>query len=145
VHIVVKPHHPRQFLINKRNYKAIQKMIYEVIYKPIISDNFEDHVKNVFKIDYQKDCFVYFHFGTLASKYLDKDYPDKVNAHMYIKELEKQFKVNINWVNLDFIFEKLNNHSDSLPVRKDDVERIVFYYKQLYFNSFEDYIKNSLL
>ena len=42
-------------------------MIYEVIYKPMISDNFEDHVKNVFKINYQKDCFVYFHFGPKAS------------------------------------------------------------------------------
>jgi hypothetical protein len=145
VHIVVKPHHPRQFLINKRKHKAIQKMIYEVIYKPIISNNFEDHVKNVFKINYQKDCFVYFHLGALASKYLDENYPDTVNAHMYIKELEKQFKVNINWINLDFIFEKLNNHSDSLPIRKEDVKRIVFYYKQLYFNSLEDYIQHSLL
>ena len=141
---MVKPHHPRQFLINKRKHKAIQKMIYEVIYKPIISDNFEDHVKNVFKINYQKDCFVYFHFGQKASHYLDKDYPDTITSHMYIKELEKQFKVNINWINLDFIFEKLSNHF-TLPIRKDDVERIVYYYKQLYFNSFEDYIKNSLL
>lgn len=120
-------------------------MIYEIIYKPIISDEFEDHVKNVFKINYKKDCFVYFHLGSLASKYLNKDYPDTLSSHLYIKNLESKFKVNINWINLDFIFEKLNKHSNLLPIRKDDIERIIFYYKILYTNSFEDYIKNSLL
>jgi type I site-specific restriction-modification system R (restriction) subunit len=117
-------------------------MIYEVIYNPIISNNFEDHVKNVFKIDYQNDCFVYFHFGPKSVQYLDKNYPDTVTSHMYIKELETRFNVNINWINLDFIFENLANHP-ILPIRKDDVERIVYYYKQLYFNSIEDYIKQA--
>lgn len=119
-------------------------MIYEVIYKPTISDNFEDHVKNVFKINYQQDCFVYFHFGSLASKYLDKDYPDTLTAHLYIKNLENKFKVNVNWINLDFIFEKLNTHSADLPIRKEDVERIIFYYKMMYKNSIEDFIKLSV-
>jgi type I site-specific restriction-modification system R (restriction) subunit len=119
-------------------------MIYEVIYKPIISDKFEDHVKNVFKIDYENDCFIFFHLGPIASKYLDKEYPGTLAAHQYVKELEKQFKVNINWINLDFIFDKFNNHL-YLPLRKEDIDRVLYYYKQLYFNSFEDYIKNSLL
>ena len=65
-------------------------MIYEVTYNPIISDKFEDHVKNVFRIDYEKDCFVFFYLGEEASKFLNEEYPNLVTAHLYIKELEKR-------------------------------------------------------
>ena len=64
-------------------------MIYEVIYKPTISDNFEDYVKNVYKIDFKKDCFIYFHLGQNASKYLNEIFPDVNTSYMYIQELEK--------------------------------------------------------
>lgn len=118
-------------------------MIYEVIYKPTISDNFEDHVKNVFKINFKKDCFIYFHLGPNASKYLKETFPDVNASYMYIKELEKQFNVTINWFNLDFIFDKLSIY-DSLIPKSEDVQRVLYYYKILYFNSIEDYIEKRL-
>ena len=115
-------------------------MIYEVIYKPTISDNFEDHVKNVYKIDFKKDCFIYFHIGPNASKYLNEKFPDVHTSYMYIQELEKRFNVTINWFNLEFIFDKLLIY-DSLIPRPEDVQNILYRYKRLYFNSIEDYIK----
>ena len=115
-------------------------MIYEVIYKPTISDNFEDHVKNVYKIDFKKDCFIYFHLGQNASKYLNETFLDVNTSYMYIQELEKRFNVTINWFNLEFIFDKLLIY-DSLIPRSEDVQNILYRYKRLYFNSIEDYIK----
>ena len=115
-------------------------MIYEVIYKPSISDNFEDHVKNVYKIDFKKDCFIYFHIGSNSSKYLNERFPDVNTSYMYIQELEKRFNVTINWFNLEFIFDKLLIY-DSLIPRPEDVQNILYRYKMLYFNSIEDYIK----
>lgn len=116
-------------------------MIYEVVYKNFITDNFEDHVKNVFKIDFKNDCFVYFHFGEKAEKFFDQTYPNQTSAYFYIKELESKFKVHINWVNLDFIFNKLSDHQ-CITFQKEDVERFIYYYKMMYFNAFENYIKD---
>ena len=120
--------------------KFNKKMIYEVIYKPTISDNFENHIKNVYKIDFKKDCFIYFHIGPNASKYLNETFPDVNTSYMYIQELEKRFNVTINWFNLEFIFDKLIIY-DSLIPRSEDVQNILYRYKRLYFNSIEDYIK----
>ena len=120
--------------------KFNKKMIYEVIYKPTISDNFENHVKNVYKIDFKKDCFIYFHLGQNASKYLNETFPDVNTSYMYIQELEKRFNVTINWFNLEFILDKLIIY-DSLIPRSEDVQNILYRYKRLYFNSIEDYIK----
>lgn len=113
-------------------------MIYEVIYNPIISDKFEDHVKNVFRIDYEKDCFVFFYLGEEASKYLNEEYPNLVSAHLYIKELEKRFNVNINWIDISSLFNTFK-----LQPSKDDILGVIYYLKRLHFNSIENYLANK--
>lgn len=119
-------------------------MIYEVIYKNYISEDFEDHVNNVFKINYNHDCFVYFHLGKNASKFLNVNCPDMETAYSYCLELEKKFNVTINWFNLEHIFDKLINF-EHLNFRTEDIERVLYYYKMLFYNSIEDYLdKNKL-
>jgi hypothetical protein len=113
-------------------------MIYEVIYNPIISNEFESHVKNVFPIDYDKDCFVFFYLGEDASKYLNEQMPNLAAAHLYIRELEKKFKVNINWIDISAVFDAFK-----LQPSKDDVLRVLYYLKRLHFNSIEQYIANK--
>ena len=113
-------------------------MIYEVIYTQEKHDEFEDYVKNVFKLNYEKDCFIFFYLGEKAKKYLDKIHPNITTAHLYIKELESRYKVNINWIDLSFIFENLDKLN--LSVDMDDLNRVLYYYKRLYFNSIENWI-----
>ena len=55
----------------------------------------------------KKNCFIYFHIGPNASKYLNETFPDVNTSYMYIQELEKRFNVTINWFNLEFVFDKL--------------------------------------
>jgi hypothetical protein len=112
-------------------------MIYEVIYTQEKYNEFEDYVKNVFKLNFKNDCFIFFYLGENAKKYLDQFHPDLTTAHLYIKELETRFNVNINWIDLSFIFENLNKHN--LPINLEDINRVLYYYKRLYFNSIEDY------
>lgn len=113
-------------------------MIYEVTYNPKIADNFESHVKNVFRLDYDKDCFVFFYLGEEASKYLNEQAPSLLSAYLYIKELETRFKVNINWIDISAIFKTFN-----LQPTKDDVLTILYYLKRLHFNTIEAYLAKN--
>jgi hypothetical protein len=117
-------------------------MIYEVKYIQNTYDKLEDYVKNKikFKLDYEKDCFIYFYLGEKANKYLTQEInePNILTASSYIKDLETRFNVNINWIDLSFIFENLAKHS--LSFDKDDVKYVLYYYKELYFNSIENWI-----
>lgn len=115
-------------------------MIYEIIYSPEIFDKFEDYVKNVFKINFEKDCFVYFYYGEKVSKYLKKESLTYLEAYTYTKKLEDRFNVNINWVDLSFIFDNIKYKVD-----ENDLERVIFYWKLMYFNSFEKMIKKMEL
>jgi hypothetical protein len=117
-------------------------MIYEVKYIQNTYDKLEDYVKNKikFKLDYEKDCFIYFYLGEKANKYLTQETnePNILTASSYIKDLETRFNVNINWIDLSFIFENLVKHS--LSFDKDDVKCVLDSYKELYFNSIENWI-----
>lgn len=112
-------------------------MIYEVIYNPIESDNFEDYVKNVFRIDFERDCFIYFHLGENASKFLKTSYPNYLASYQYIKYLENKFNVNINWYDLSYLFDNLPIDSDI-----DNVYQVLFNLKILYHNHVEKIILN---
>lgn len=107
-------------------------MIYEVIYNPIESNDFEDHVKNVFKLDFENDCFVYFHLGENASKFFNQEFPNYLSSYQYIKSLENKFNVNINMYDLSYLFDNLKINPD-----KEEVQRVLYYLKGTYFNHVE--------
>lgn len=113
-------------------------MIYEVIYTKEKSNKFEDYVKNVFAINFKNDCFVFFHLGKRASMILDIESPDYLEAYRYIQNLEKSFNVNINWIDLSYIFDNISDKLDQA-----DIKQILYYVKQAHKNSIEDYIKNN--
>lgn len=113
-------------------------MIYEVIYTQEKHNEFEDYVKNVFKLNYEKDCFIFFYLGEKAEKYLDIIHPNITSAHFYIKDLESRFNVNINWINLSFIFDNLDKYEVSINI--SDLEQIIFYYKRMFTNSIDNWI-----
>jgi hypothetical protein len=115
-------------------------MVYEVIYTTEKFEELESYVKNVFKINLKTDCLIYFHLGTDASKFLGSGYPDYLTSHLYIKELESRFKVNINWIDISYIFKNL-----LLNPSEDDLKRVLFYTKTMYMNAAEKIIKSGLL
>jgi hypothetical protein len=115
-------------------------MVYEVIYTTEKFEELESYVKNVFKINLKSDCLIYFHLGSEASKFLGSDYPDYLTAYNYTKELESRFKVNINWIDISYIFKNLLLHPS-----EDDLKRVIFYTKAMYKNSVEDMLQSGLL
>jgi hypothetical protein len=115
-------------------------MIYEVLYIKENFKEFEKYVKNVYKINYKTDCFIYFHYGEKAKKILNKNYPNNKEAYFYIKDLEKRFKVNINWIDISYIFDHIKFEYDI-----DDLERVIYYVKQMNKNAIERLIEKWII
>lgn len=118
-------------------------MVYTIPYTTNFHDKFEDYVPNRFgaELNFNEDCFIYFHYGSNASKYLDEDYPDYFTSFDFVSDLEKRFNVNINWIDLSFIFD----HFLISKPEKEDLLALLFNYRRLYTHSIEKMLKEGLL
>lgn len=109
-------------------------MVYEVIYTKEKNNKFENYVKNVFKLDLENDCFLYFYLG-------ENDLTIK-EALEFTENLEKTFNVNINWIDLSFIFKNLKGYQE-LTFSEEDISRVIYYYKAMFINSAEQFSKKG--
>ena len=109
-------------------------MIYEIPYNKNFYNEFEKYILNLrgATLNFDEDCFVYFHYGNISSKYINEEYPDFLTSYEFVKDLEKRFNVNINWIDLSFIFDHLILKPDA-----EDLLVILYHFRKMYMKAIE--------
>lgn len=70
-------------------------MIIDIKYTENKYERLESYCDCPVRLEKSKCCFVYFQW--------DKDY---YNSYEFVKYLEEKFQININWIDLSFIYKK---------------------------------------
>lgn len=113
-------------------------MVYQIRYTENKYETFNEYVKSTFKLNFERDCFVYFHYGEKAAEYIDGVCPNYLTAYYFIKDLENRFNVNINWFDFSFIFDHLKLKPD-----KQYLRLVLGAMDVMYINALETYCKNE--
>ena len=117
-------------------------MGYEIHYTTAKHDCLIDYCKTRGKINLQTDCFVFFYIGNK----LDESFPTELQCYQFIKQLENQFNVNINWINLSWVFDKLVNQYKDQDFKLNDsqMQLLLNQFKVMYHISLNDYCRKVI-